>query len=106
MRPAGNSSRLRGALLALALLAALALAVVAAPSVGLILAPPLVLFLVLAVGLFPGEDVLARARERRMRRRPVRAPRRVLRPVLAELLRPAGNTLAYALAMRPPPAAA
>ncbi len=91
--------------LALLALATLVVAVAAAsPSVALVLAPALLLFGALVVGVFPGEEALARARSRRQRRR-VRAPRRIARPVLARLVRPAGRTFAFALAMRPPPVA-
>lgn len=91
-----------GALAVVALLVGVALA---SPSVALLLAPALVLLVFLAAGLFPGEEQLARARSRRMRARPVRAPGRIARPVLRDIVRPVGITLAYALAVRPPPAA-
>jgi hypothetical protein len=89
----------------LALLAVVALLGVAwaDPSVALILAPPLALLVALAVGVFPGEQAIARARARRMRPRPVRGPARIARPRLADVRRPAGVTRAYALAVRPPP---
>lgn len=89
---------------AVAVLAALGLSLVAAPQVALLLAPALVLLLILVVGVFPGEEAIARARSRRARSRRSRAPGRVLRPVLPDVPRPAGLALAFALAMRPPPA--
>lgn len=93
-------------LAAVAVLTALGLAFVASPDVALLLAPALLLLLVLVVGVFPGEEAIARARARRTRARPSRAPGRVLRPVLPDVVRPAGAALAFALAMRPPPAVA
>lgn len=89
-----------GVVVAIAVLVGAALA---SPSVALLIAPALVLLAMLAVGLFPGEEQLARARARRMPRRPVRAPGRIARPVLRDIVRPVGITLAYALAVRPPP---
>lgn len=91
-------------LAAVAVLAALGLALVASPDVALLLAPAFVLLLVLVVGVFPGEEAIARARARRTRARPSRAPGRTPRPVLPDVVRPAGAALAFALAMRPPPA--
>ncbi len=74
------------------------------PAVALLLAPALVLLATLAAGVFPGEETLARVRARRMRSRPVRGPARIAGPALADIVRPVGITLAYALAVRPPPA--
>lgn len=93
---------LRAVLAAVVVLAGVALI---SPSVALLLAPALVLLAVLAAGVFPGEEALARARGRRMRTRPVRGPARIARPVLDDIVRPVGIALAYALAVRPPPAA-
>jgi len=90
---------------AVALLALLGLVAALSPSVALLLAPALVLFAALVLEVFPGERTLVRARARRLRRQVVRAPRSLPRPVVATLVRPAGRTLAFALAMRPPPAA-
>lgn len=88
----------------LAAVVVLAGAALASPSVALLLAPALVLLATLAAGLFPGEETIARARARRMvRERPVRAPGRIATPKLRDVVRPAGVTLAYALAVRPPP---
>ncbi len=88
------------ALLAVAAVAGVA---VADPSVALILAPPLLLLAVLAVGVFPGEEALSRARDRRRRPRPVRGPARIALTALVDVARPTGLTFAYALAVRPPP---
>lgn len=94
---------MRAVLGVLAAVAVLVGAALTSPSVALLLAPALVLLAFLAAGLFPGEEQLARARARRMRARPVRAPGRIARPVLSDIVRPVGITLAYALAVRPPP---
>jgi hypothetical protein len=91
---------------ALAVLAALSLAVLESPQVALLLGPAFLLLLVLIVGVFPGEEAIARARARRFRSRPSRAPGRVALPVLPDVVRPVGVALAFALAMRPPPAVA
>lgn len=101
MRSRSHSTRIGAAL---AVLAALGLAFVAAPQVALLLAPAFLLLLVLVVGVFPGEEAIARARRRRARSRRSRAPGRVLRPALPDVPRPAGLARAFALAMRPPPA--
>ncbi|MDO9406965.1 hypothetical protein [Patulibacter sp.] len=103
MRPGLHISRV---LSALAVLAALALAVLEAPQVALLLGPAFLLLLILVVGVFPGEEAIARARARRSRARRTRAPVRVAPPALPDVARPAGAALAFALAMRPPPAAA
>ncbi len=94
---------MRAVLGVLAAVVVLVGAALTSPSVALLLAPALVLLATLAVGLFPGEETIARARARRMRARPVRAPQRIVRPKLRDIVRPAGVTLAYALAVRPPP---
>lgn len=106
MRPFRHRPRARfGAFVAVALLVGAALA---SPSVALLLAPALVLLTVLATETFPGEQAIARMRARRMRARlrPRRGPRAVGRPRRVEIVRPAGITLAYALAVRPPPSIA
>ncbi|WP_349239878.1 hypothetical protein [Patulibacter sp. SYSU D01012] len=90
---------------AVAVLCALGVATLVAPGTALLLAPALLLVLILVVGVFPGEEALARARARRLRARRVRAPGRLPRPVLPDVARPTGVTRAFALAMRPPPAA-
>ncbi len=103
MRPGLHITRV---LAAVAVLAALGLAVVESPHVALLLAPALLLLLILVVGVFPGEEAIARARARRARARRSRAPGRVPAPVLPDVVRPTGLALAFALAMRPPPAVA
>ena len=85
---------------------AFGVAVLVAPQTALMLGPALLLLLVLVVGVFPGEQALARARDRRWRARRVRAPGRTPRPALPDVARPSGVTRAFALAMRPPPAVA
>jgi hypothetical protein len=91
---------------AVAVLCAFGVAGLLAPPTALMLGPALLLLLVLVVGVFPGEEALARARDRRWRARRVRAPGRVPRPALPDVPRPSGVTRAFALAMRPPPAVA
>lgn len=103
MRPGLHLSRL---CTAVAVLAALGLAVVESPQVALLLGPAFLLLLILVVGVFPGEEAISRARSRRARARRPRAPGRVARPVLPDVVRPVGAALAFALAMRPPPAVA
>lgn len=103
MRPRLSIARVCAAV---AVLCLLGLAVIESPHVALMLGPALLLLLTVAVGLFPGEEAIARARARRAKARPTRAPGRVARPVLPDVVRPVGVALAFALAMRPPPAAA
>jgi hypothetical protein len=103
MRPGLHITRVCAAL---AVLAALGLAVVESPHVALLLGPAFLLLLILVVGVFPGEEAIARARARRAKARRSRAPGRVAVPVLPDVVRPAGLALAFALAMRPPPALA
>jgi hypothetical protein len=91
---------------AVAVLCAFGVAVLTAPETALVLGPALLLLLVLVVGVFPGEEALARARDRRWRARRVRAPGRASRPALPDVARPSGISRAFALAMRPPPAVA
>jgi hypothetical protein len=97
--------RLRAVLAAACVLAVLAPAV-AVPGLALALAPACLLLVALAFGRFPGEQLIERlanvrhvVRRRRpcplaARRRPDRAFRRV------------GRLIAFALAVRPPPAPA
>lgn len=91
---------------AVAAVCAFGVAVLVAPQTALMLGPALLLLLVLVVGVFPGEEALARARDRRWRARRVRAPGRAPQPALPDVPRPSGVTRAFALAMRPPPAVA
>ena len=100
-----QNRRLRAVLAALCALAVLAPAV-AEPGLALALAPAFLLLAALAFGRFPGEQLIARfavARRAVRRRRP---------PVLVAHRRPerafrrAGRLIAFALAVRPPPAPA
>jgi hypothetical protein len=91
---------------ALAVLAVLGLAVVESPPGARRGGRGLLLRLVPVGGSFPGVVAIARARAPRLRARPFRAPGRTPRPVLPDVARPVGFALAFALAMRPPPAAA
>jgi 4-hydroxybenzoate polyprenyltransferase len=66
-------------------------------------APVLVLVLALAAGWFPGEDTIARLRDRRGRLRQTRAPARILaRPRAAR--RASRLLICFSLGNRPPPA--
>lgn len=91
----------------LAASAALVLAVAAmllvAPSLALFMAPAAMLLLLLVNGRMPGEQVLTRLRERR-RRAPRRRPASALVPGLPVVVRRTGRRIAFALAVRPPPA--
>jgi len=100
------TSRLTRLLILCALAAAALLLATASPGFALSLVPLFALAAALVVGIFPGEELIERLRERRsMQRRTVRAPVATrVRPVL--YVRPTGRALAFALAMRPPPAAA
>jgi hypothetical protein len=91
-------------LLPLALLAGAVVLVVVAPVFALTMAPAFFLLLLLANGIMPCEQLIVRHRLRRTRRRrPPVMHRARRRPGIA---RAAGHLLAFALAMRPPPAAA
>jgi hypothetical protein len=102
-RPAPR--QIRFALLSALLVVALVAADVS-PAFALSLVPVLGLVAALVAGAFPGEALIDRLRERRaVPARPRRAPRvaRMRRP---DHVRPVGRAAAFALAMRPPPAAA
>lgn len=75
------------------------------PGLALSIAPAFVLAAALIVGMFPGEALIDRMRERRAT--PVKRRRRTLAPRIraAACVRPVGHSLAFALAMRPPPGA-
>jgi hypothetical protein len=103
MRPGRHRLRANSVLGVLAVAGVLIGAALTSPSVALLLAPSLVLMATLAVGLFPGEEAMARARAGRMRTCRVRAPKRIPRPRLRDVVRPVGVSRAYALAVRPPP---
>jgi hypothetical protein len=87
----------------LALLGAGVVVIAVSPEFALVLAPVFALLTALVLGMFPGEDLLERIRTRRCpqpRRRPTNAtPRRRTLPV-----RRVGRAVAFALAVRPPPA--
>lgn len=90
--------------IAAALWAVLALAFTS-PAFLLCAVPLLVLVALLAIGRFPGEELLAEIRERRSsvpRGRVGQEPAAVRRP--AAFVRPVGRAATFALAMRPPPA--
>lgn len=73
-------------------------------TIALIAAPAFALFFVLSLGFFPGEELIVKARE--LAARPREWSRPVLLPVpdLPLSTRPVGLDLAFALAVRPPPA--
>ena len=101
MRRVWSTSTRAGALLALACTAALF--AVAVPGLAADLVPLFLLAAVLIVGMFPGERVIERLLERRSERRlprPTNAPLRLRDP----LVRRTGRAVAFALAVRPPPA--
>jgi hypothetical protein len=90
-------------LVPLALLAGAAAIVIVAPVFALTMAPGFFLLLLLANGIRPCEQLIVRHRLRRARRRPEPAIRFAHPRV--RVVRAAGHLLAFALAMRPPPAA-
>lgn len=103
MRRPVLAARTRALAFAGALLA-IAAAFAIAPGLAVALAPAAGLLLLLVHGFFPGEETIGRLRARRhvpARRRTVSAPR----PALPVLLRRTGRRIAFALAVRPPPAA-
>ena len=73
-------------------------------TVALIAAPAFALFFVLSLGMFPGEELIAKAREFRTRPREWSRPVALQEPILDISIRPIGLKLAFALAIRPPPA--
>lgn len=97
-------------LIRFALLCALAavsfLLIAASPALALGAVPVIAIFGALVAGAFPGEELIDRLRERRA----VPAPRRrggsTVRTRRAVYVRPVGRAATFALAMRPPPAAA
>lgn len=102
MRPARHPVLVRAGALTAALLA-LAAGLLVAPSVGLLLAPAAALLLLLAHGVFLGETLIERLRTRRSPARR-RAARAVRPPAVPLVVRRTGRLLAFALAVRPPPA--
>lgn len=103
MSAARHPVLLRASALAVVLFA-LATGIVVAPSVGLLLAPAAALLALLAHGVFLGEDVIERLRTRRAmtRRRP--RPLSVRVPAAPAIVHRTGRRIAFALAVRPPPA--
>lgn len=76
-----------------------------APQGAAMLLPAFALVALIIAGLFPGDDLIHRLRRRLSRRRPARPI--VARPArISTIRRRVGRALAFALAMRPPPAAA
>lgn len=73
-------------------------------TVAMIAAPAFALLFVLSLGFFPGEELIVKARELRVRPREWSRPVQLSTPVLPVSFRPAGLKLAFALAVRPPPA--
>lgn len=86
-----------------AVLLTLAAALFMAPSVGLLLAPAATLLLLLAHGVFLGEDLIERLRTRWSPSRR-RRPQALQAPATPPVLRLTGRHIAFALAVRPPPA--
>jgi hypothetical protein len=68
----------------------------------LMLSPAIALLVLLGFGLFPSDELIARVRRRLSRARRI-APLPVARPKAPAVAR-AGAVLAFALAVRPPPA--
>jgi len=94
-----------GAAALVALLSVMAATADAAPQIALLLTPFVVIVLLLSFGVFLGEDLLERLRARRWTS-PLRAREpRAGRPYAATVVRRVGRSFAFALAMRPPPAA-
>ena len=98
IRPAGAAG-------ASALLAIMATTADAAPQIALLLAPFFLLVLLLSLGFFPGEELIERLRAARWTSPAARRAPRVGRLYAAPVVRRVGRAFAFALAMRPPPAA-
>lgn len=73
-------------------------------TIAMIAAPAFLLLFVLSLGFFPGEELIVKAREYRARPREWSRPVLLSDPVLPVPFRPVGLKLAFALAVRPPPA--
>ncbi|MDO9357315.1 MAG: hypothetical protein Q7T55_26695 [Solirubrobacteraceae bacterium] len=91
---------------ALAFVVAVALLAALTPLGALMLSPALALVAAIGLGLFPGDELILRVRRRLLRRRAHGLVLRSGRPTPRRRAVPAGLALAFALAMRPPPAAA
>lgn len=88
-----------------ALLAVMAATADAAPQIALLLAPFFLLVLLLSLGFFPGEELIERLRAARWTSPVTRRAPRAARPYAPPVVRRVGRAFAFALAMRPPPAA-
>jgi hypothetical protein len=89
--------------LAVPALGTIAVLLVACPTLGMLLVPAIGLALALAMGMFPGEQAIERLRS--ARRTPGKRRSSVIaRPATPAVVRRVGRLLAFALAMRPPPA--
>ena len=95
-----RESKATAVVLVLAWLAIGALSV----TVAMIAAPAFALFFVLSLGFFPGEELIVKARELGSRPREWSRPVLLPVPVLPVAFRPVGLKMAFALAVRPPPA--
>ena len=100
MRLRGIVLRLLAAVTAVAALVALLTTV---PSLGGLLVPAVALGIVLLAGLFPGEAAIERLRDARSTPR-MRGPSTIRRPSSPAIVRRVGRLMAFALAIRPPPA--
>ena len=102
----GHHHRRPRAVIAAACVLALFAPALAAPGLALALVPTVLLLAALAVGRFPGERLIERLA---VAHRPVRRPRPcsvAVRPRAERALRRVGRLIAFALAVRPPPAPA
>ncbi len=102
MSAVSRPTLLRTAALAVVLLV-LAAGLVIAPSVTLLLAPAAALLVLLAHGVFLGEDVIERLRARRAATRRHARPLAARLPAAPEIVTRTGRHIAFALAVRPPP---
>jgi len=85
--------------------AAVAATTILSLHVALLLSPALLLLVLLSGGLFPGEQVIERLRARYEKRR-ARPEARPASPTARVFVRRTGRLIAFALAVRPPPAQA
>ena len=80
-----------------------AILLVVSPAVAALLAPAIVIGFVLSIGLFPGEELIARVRRGASAARvSARIPNSPI-PTSFPRVKPAGLAIAFALANRPPP---
>ncbi len=73
-------------------------------TVAMIAAPAFALLFVLSLGFFPGEELIVKVRQLTTRPREWSRPVLLANPVLPLQIRPVGLKIAFALAVRPPPA--